>query len=427
VTTLHTASKSDTALLLDLDYGAIEEDLGPARTDLTNNITYLAEANSARVALAVPRTITVIVNMKSTDSGTLIELGIPALASWRIASSGSTISFVENSSTRLSVTTPGLIVSNRKIMIHWSVRTDGSSNQSDVWIYNFTTAEWSYGMARHVVYAPVASHTLTVGGRAGGLSLYTGGLGAFFVVHVGRRFRSGAEAKEDFVGQSTPATSTGYDRSPFITGPSSALAIAGEANLCGPSLMWAGAATRQAGQRGVGPLVNVSIRSPYAEPVTGSPTRFYRAAPDDAAWQWCVRYLWHAYIGPKVNVAHVRIHLRAYDSGGGVTISPISFRAYSVADLPLAGSHKPLTDYRGPSSTVSAVSSAGVWVDLGVVRLARDAEGMSYFLLGWDLVPAVNEGAVFATLWKLNAITVEPFAKNLEGGGMGGDLDKESP
>ena len=79
------------------------------------------------------------------------------IASWRITSSGSTISFVENSTTRLSVTAPGLIASARKLLIHWAVRADGTSNQSDVLLYNYATGGYAFGTVRHVVYSPLAT------------------------------------------------------------------------------------------------------------------------------------------------------------------------------------------------------------------------------------------------------------------------------
>ena len=49
-----------------------------------------------------------------------------------------------------------------------------------------------------------------------------------------------------------------------------------------------------------------------------------------------------------------------------------------------------------------------------------------FLFLGFFLDAAVGEGATFFTTWNLNAITVDPYSKDLSGGGMGGDMDKEA-
>ncbi|MBA3546009.1 MAG: hypothetical protein H0T76_05980 [Nannocystis sp.] len=246
--------------------------------------------------------------------------------------------------------------------------------------------------------------------------------------HTLGELRAGGTS-ESWGAESAPSTFTGYDRGPFLTGPAEEFGIASEGALTGPSLIWAGAATRQAGQRGVGPFVNLNIGSPAVEGVTADPVHFYRDAPDGGGWQWCQRYHYHGDLSPKVNVAVVRIHVRAYDlfDSGGAVISPVKFRSYSVADLPLNGSPKALTYYRGPITTVTTTSLAGEWLDLGTVRLARGDAGLSYFMLGFFIDVDPDEGVLFSTKWILNAISVVPFAKDLSGGGFGGDIDKESP
>ena len=62
------------------------------------------------------------------------------------------------------------------------------------------------------------------------------------------------------------------------------------------------------------------------------------------------------------------------------------------------------------------------------MTLARDANGLSYFALGFRFATTnVNEGITFNTTWKLNAITVDPFGMDLDGGGGGEDLGLVDP
>ncbi len=429
MTALHPNSKSDTILLLDADLADIYVDLGPERTSLVDQTTYIDEVPSARSAVGAPRNITVKLAMQSGWSGVLIELGRgKGNYSWRISLSGSVLSFAEEGLLRAAVDVPGLTGSNRTVLVNWSQRVEGSSVIDEIAVGNLTTGAWAFGKGSHAATTPVATDDLVIGQDNGGTSVYSGAIGAFYAVHIGRRCRTSIEAREDWDTQSTASAFDGYPRAPILTGPSDELTLSNEGQLTGPSLLWSAAATRQAGQRAVGPLVNVVIRAPATEAPTASPVRFYRATPDGNGWQWSIRYLWHGYIGLKVNVAQVRIHVRAYEFAAGVTISPVRFRSYSVADLPLNGAPSELTYYRGPITSITSPHAApGEWLDLGVVRLARDSANLSYFALGFLIDSAPAEGTTFNTRWQLNAITVEPYAKDLSGGGLGGDFDLEAP
>lgn len=420
-------SKADTALLLDLASAAITVDQGPARTNITSHATYLDEANSARSALAAPRNVTLKVNMDSGWSGTLAELGNGATYSWRLTLAGGIVYAWEAGVLRAEVVVPGVAV-EETVLIHWSTREEGAVVVSELAVYNYDQGAWAFAVASHAAATPVATDTLTIAARVGGGSPYSGKIAKFHAVHIGRRFHSTTEAREDWVLESTPAASTGYDRSPLLTGPAAQLGIAGEGSFAGPSMLMAGAATRQADQRTTGPFVGCVPAVPAVESVTSYPGHFYRATPDGVAgWQLCVRYLWHGYLGPKVNTAKVRVHVDAYDLFGGVTISPVRLRSFSIADLPVGDPGAPaMTYHRGAVASYTAPTAlGGQWLDLGLVRLARSASGLSYFALGFLIDAAVNEGILFSTRWELRAITVDPFAKSLETGGLG-DVDEKA-
>ena len=419
-------SKADTALYLDADLADIFEDYGPERTNLVDQSTYADEANSARSAIDAPRNITVKLKMRGTWSGTIIDLGNAVTYSWRILLSGGLVYVLEGGSIRAAATVPGLAV-EETVLIHWSTRPEGASVVSELAVYNYDQDAWAFVTATHADATPTATDTLTVAARFGGAGPYDGELGAILAVHIGRRFHSTTEAREDWLTpESSPATFTGYDRSPVLTGPAAELAIAGEGSLAGPSLIWAGAATRQAANRTTGPFVNATITTPAAEYNTNSPAQFYRSTPD--SWGlMCVRYLWHGYLGLRVNVARVRIHVTAYDLFGGGTISPLRFRGYSIANLPTGPNADAMTFHRSTVVSLTAPSPAGgEWIDLGLVRLARSSSGLSFFALGFLLAATASEGAIYSTTWELNAITVDPFAKSLDDGGQG-DIDEKAP
>lgn len=427
-TALHRLSKSDTVLLLDTAVDDVFVDLGPARTSLADNTTYISETTSARAAISAPRNVAIVVDMASDDDGILLQLGTVAVYSYRVDVSAAVISVGEAGVTRASVDLPEPSKSAARVLIHWSTRAEGSSVVSELAVYNFDAGLWAFATATHAAATPDPAHHLTIGAGASGASTYTGGIGAIHAVHLGRRFHATTEAAGDWLGDPTPPDFDGRDRTPLLTGAATDLEIAGEGNFAGPSLLWAGAATRQAAQRCVGPFVNARPLIPTAEYVASYPAHFYRATPDGAAgWQWCVRYLWHGYLSPKVNVAQVRAHIRCYDTFGDEVISPVRFRVFSIADLPTGAPGPAMTFHRGPIVSVTTTSAAGEWLDLGVVRLARDPAGLSYLALAFFVDVTEDEGAEYATTWALNALTADPYSKDLDGGGFGDVEDKAGP
>lgn len=422
MTVLHKASKSDTALLIDIDTASVNVDLGPERLNLTNAGTYLTEANSARSALAAPRNVLVSVSMRSTDSGTISQLGNAGAYSYRISLSGSVVSVAEAGILRTSVTMPGLVAGFRKCLVAWSQRVEGANVVSELACFNFSTLAWAFATATHAAATPVATDTLTIAAATGGTSAYTGGLAAIWAVHIGRRHRSTTESSGDWVGDPAAPSITGLRRSPMLTGASSDLGIAGEGSFAGPSFIMAGAATRQADSRAVGPFVNVLPTTPFTEQVLSSPLRFYRPSPDAVSgWQLCIRYLWHGHLSPMVNAARARVHIRAVDVlGGGPTISPIRFRGFSIAHLPVGVPNQPkLTWSRGSIASVTSPNTNGTWIDLGIINLVREPSGLSYWALAFKIDAAVGEGVSFSTGWSLQAITVDPFTLDLSDGGYG--------
>lgn len=421
-TTLHPGSKSCTTVLLDIASAAINVDLGPHRTSLTNAGTYLNEANSARSAIAAPRNVTVVASMRTSDSGTLLMLGGLVTYSYRITLSTGVISCAEDGILRVAVAMPGLTGSFRKCLVHWSQRVEGVNVVSELAVYNFSALTWAFATATHAAGTPSATDSLTVCAATSGASVYTGGLAAIAAVHIGRRFRTTTEAAGDWVGDPAPPTITGLRRTPALTGPAAELGFVSEGNFAGPGFLMAGAATRAADSRCVGPFVNIVTTTPTSELLVSTPVRFYRPTPDAASgWQLCVRYLWHGFLSPKTNAARVRAHIRGFDeTHAGATISPIRFRGFSLAHLPVGLPNQPaMTWTRTGIASITSVSATGVWIDLGVLQLVREPSGLSYFALGFKLEPAVGEGTSFDTAWQLNAITVDPFTLDVGGGGNG--------
>lgn len=425
MTALSVLSKPDTALLLEPNGGgaaALIVDGSELRTNLTNAGTYASEAASARTALATPRTVTVVVDMTSASSGYFVHHGsAAAVFSYALLKSTTNLRVAENNAVLFNVTIPGLAVTARKILVHWAQRVEGASVLSECYLFNFATSEWAYGSLVHAATVPNAAHTLTVGAGFGGASAYSLGVTAFYKVVIGRRYHSGTEANLDFVTTPTPPVMTGRRRKPLPTGSSAALAITGDGQFAGPQYLHALAATRVADSRLLTPLVNLMIANPYSEVVTPT-ARYHRTAPGAPAYRLSTRWLWHAVPSPKCNAARVRVHVAVTGTG---SVCPIYLRLYSIANLPMGQQNPPPLDYSYTTTAASIVAStgaAGVWKDLGTVRLVRDASGMTLLALAINFNNGL--GDIYSTNVKIRAVTVEPYSADLSGGGFG-DVDEK--
>ncbi|HEY0132434.1 MAG TPA: hypothetical protein VGB85_00105 [Nannocystis sp.] len=423
--TLSPISKGDLAFLcLPAGAGAAAAvvDVSEQRTSITNNTSYVSETASARTAIAAPRTICVVVDMTSTSSGRLIQHGSGASAyGYAINKTGTSIACAENNLGRITVTVPGLTAVARKVLVHWAQRVEGASVVSECAVYNFFTLEWNFGSAVHAAYAPLATDKLTIGASSTGSSAYSLSMTAFHAVSIGRRFHSTTETSLDFVSTPTPPTMLGRRRTPLPTGVAASLAIVGDGQFAGPQYLMALAATRESDSRLVTPLVNIVVANPTSE-VLAPTARYKRAAPGAPTYRLSTRWLWCAVPGPKVNAARCRIHVAVTGTGG---VCPIYFRLYSLANLPMGQVNPPqLVSYFSPTVSIAAsTGAAGVVLDLGMVRLARDDAGLTALALALDF----NHGGgdAFATNVKIRAVSIEPYSADLSGGGFGDVDDKE--
>lgn len=416
MTDLSLLSKASTALLLNADVSDIYVDLSRERTSLDDLTTYIEEAPSARTALDTPRSVSVIANLVSGSSGVLVFHGGAGSYGYRVRINAGVIECAAGGALKISATVPGLTGSEQRVLVHWAERTYGANSRSELALYNFGTDEWEVVGATHSAVTPSASDALVIGAAHAGGSPFSGTIDDVKLVRIDRRFVSTTEAARDFVAAGSPPTLAGERRTPFITGPAESLEIVEDGNLAGPSYLLAGAATRQADHRLVGPFVNVVINDPHFEQVTADPPQWYRATPDNAAgWQLCIRYLWHGYLSPQVNVAHVRAHIRVAEGDSGENTSPVRFRVYSLAHLFDA---KPLVWHRTAAHSITAPNGGGAWVDLGELKLDREPSGLSYIALGFLIDATKDEGTEYDTGWRLQAITVEPYSRDL-GVGVG--------
>lgn len=422
-------SKCCTAVLLDMVASDPQVDLGPERLNLEDMTTWVEEAASERTALGPPRSIAVVVYVADDDDGVLVRHGDDVGYGYQISiAAGGVVQCAENGALRVSATLPGLTVPGTpyKVVIGWAQRSDGATIRSELALYAFDADAWVVTHADHAEGTVTPTDTLTVGAGWAGADTFSGALGAFRAVRIGRRFISTTELSADFVEDADPPTITGRRRDPLPTSDATEALIAGEGDIAGPASLWATTATRQADQRLAGPLVQCVPRAPALEQLPPSPASWHQATPDgEDGWVWSLRYLWHARASPKVNFIRARAHVRVAEAAGGDTISPVKLRVFTAAHLPKGLLNEPeMVWYRGPVVTIAAPNGAGEWIDLGQIRIAREADHVTHVMLASCIDPAEGEGDDFTTTWSLRALTADPFALDLQQGGDG-DLDEK--
>lgn len=418
MTDLDRKSKPGTVLLLDTALADVFVDHGPHRTDLDDGGDHYYESPSDRTNLAHPRSVSVVADMRPTTTGVLVFHGDAGTHNYRVRINAGSIEAHEAGALIVSVAVPGLSVGvDRKVLVHWACHAaDGGDVHHELTVHNYVTGAWAHASAVVDALDPEPACDLFVAAAYGGGDVFDGVLRA---VRIDRRYVSSTEAREDWVAESTPPTMEGRRRTPAITAPADELALGDDGELAGPALLLAGAATRDADSRLVTPLVNVVPRSPFASE-TASPVleRYYRNAPDDAAFTMCVRYLWHAFCSPKTNAARVRVHVKV--DGDGSDTTPIALRMYSIAGLPVGGPPQAMSWHRTGDVVLEGSNDPGAWVDLGLLRLRREPSGLTFLALAWSFeTPDPYESTLV-----VNAVTVEPLYLQLEDPGLGDVDDK---
>lgn len=423
MTLVHPNSKADTVLLLDATVTDIFVDLGQYRTNLTDHTTYLDESPSARSAIDAPRNITVRLVMRPGWSGVILQLGNAVSYSYRInLTSGGDLQFAEAGLLRATVTPPSLS-SAYTYLVHWSQRAAGTGVVDEISVYNYDTDEWEFATESHSDSAVSASDTLTVAAGYGGASPYSGGIESFSAVHIGRRFHSTTEAKEDWVGQSSPIVMAGRYRRPLLTGLSTDLQIANDGDFAGPTFNMGLAAVEQSDMRLVSPHVNIVTPYSAVEDNTYYPDNMVRLTPDNVHYRWSLRYLYNG-IAVKTNRARVRIFVKAYNIVNPANpICPVHFSMYSIEDMYTLFTEGVVTNWRKTTPVaITTPAPDGVWLDLGSMQVLRDGGDGVYYALGYSF--NLDAGGAYddLTRFQIQTVTIEPYFYPVGDGddGLGG-------
>lgn len=417
--TIDRNSKPDTVLFLDFAAGNDEVDYSQYRTNITNNTTYLSEANSARTALDGPREITIVVDLETGDSGVLIDHGNGATYSYRIDIASGSIRCRINGTTVLTAPVP-TIGPEKKYVVSWCTKpVVGSSNYfSELFLRAATGTPASIqASAVHAITATDPTHTLTVGAANGGASAFSGGLGDIYFVRIGRRFHTTAEANEDFGTQSNPAAVTGTVRTPPLVPDGETLTpLVEEDEFVGPGHLWSGHVITQADRRlvgGLGPggiLVTPTAGVTLSYLFTAGSAAWWKLAPNDTVLHIGLPWLWYVPVPAHCNRVRCRVWVRQIDSVSTST-AECRYRAYSMAGVPMTGEGVGPFSYHRGSQVVSTAEQTTLGsstpLDLGSCGIAVDDWGCTWLAVGVGFKP--GDALLATTTTTIVSVAFDPY------------------
>jgi hypothetical protein len=419
MTTLDRNSKADTVFLGLKDGGGPADmavDQSQERDDLTDNTTYLQELSTSRFAVTYPRELSVCFTKKTGDTGILLQHGPDTGADWtyRMRISGNDLDCSENGNLVVSVSLPDVSGSDRRFMAHWSSRPDASDVRHELTVYNYDTDTWAHAFATSDPCTTDPTWDFNVGGYGAGTLAYD--VLDIDTVRVGIRFHSQAEAREDWVDESTKPALDGVLRQaalPIATGND----VGTVGDFAGPAYLWTGADSRDADRRLISPIVNMRAPAEFAiskadHSASGRRNDF---SPIYAAPQYLrtIEHVWRRPVPLTCNRVHARVYVRMWTIGDGPC--EMFFRLYSLGNMYYRNAAlAPGAVYHGATATQQtddAVGDGGNWIDLGTCQVARDTSDplFSTFCLAHSFDNGGAGSDVDDTRFAVLAVQIEPF------------------
>lgn len=423
-TAISRLSKPDTLYLAEPNgagAAALATDLSEARVNITNGTTYAYENSSARTAVDAPRTIEVVVDATASDTGVLVQHGGAGGYGYRMRINATRqVEIAEGGVLLARASLPSAGATAKRYAIGWSTFEIPGGVRHELTAYCVDTDEWDFAFSESTASTTSGGDTLSIGAATGGGSAFSGGAAAFRKVRISSRPHSQVEVREDFVAQRTPPTVTEARRAPPLVLDRSSLLVADDGAFIGPAQLMAGASFRDSERRLIGSLVNMRTAAPMLiSNAYNAP--WWRLAPGETTYRMCISYLWCSPVPPTCNRARVRIFVRQGCTGYAESV-PFKWRAYSISGLPLANANDepPMQALAYRTATVSLeaqhVAGDGEWVDLGALKLARDAFGLTFIALAVNIDDDAPSEQADLSYAYVSAFVADPYFEGEEQG-----------
>lgn len=414
------ANAKDDVLYYAVDDGAGIADLAVDLSQFADNqvagATWTYEPSPAsRFNVTTSWSAEVEVTLDNTDSGRFFTYSNMSLR----LTAGGAVEPILNGGLTTGITLPGISGSDQNFVIAWATEpnelTTGAGNalRTELRAWNTSTGAYVQTSYTHAVRTSGTADFVWWASNNAGANPFTG---TPIACRFGAgRFRPATETAEDFVALTSAPTITGQSRIELVV-PEPGSDIADAGYYAGPVLSSCASAVALADLRMLSPIVNESLlqRTTLAGAgLTGAPTRWSRPGPDPD-YTILGAYMFSRRIPARVDRLKVRVHLQQWRTAPA-TADRVHVRVWSMNRPPQPVGND-ITDHDhalrvqtvGDSIATSHGNgaSAGQWLDLGLLRVARNSRGRTWIVIGLDIEDL--SGAVANNRVRLQAITVEP-------------------
>lgn len=411
-----------------VDGGGGISDLATDQSQYLDNMTAAAtwhyEASPAsRFNLADTWTFEFEFTCDNADTGRFFQYDCATAASdlsMRIRATGLIDVIINSAAVATTITLPGISGSDQRFLLSWtSFLNPDTTGASDALQHVLAAWNLDTGAFDKVTFSTVVRPT-----QVGAMVIWaqsTTGTAPFtgtpHAVRISCATHDPTETWEEMSGQLPDPDLLGEERVPVSVPPSSTTA-GDDGHIAGPMVLLGAVAAKRNDLRLCSPLVNLCYSSrPLLEGDLGAQNlAWLHEDTEDPDMQLYLEYCHWSLVPPACNYAHVRVFVQAV----GATDLDVACYSMSQPGFHYRPDTSPLQlqKYRVTTTMVApshgAGGTAGEWVDLGRLRLARDNLDCTYIILGF-------RGSSGGTTWRVKSLVVDPiFYDPPNGPGLGG-------
>lgn len=401
----------------------LANDLSQRNTDLSVGTNVVYEASSTRMLPTDERSYDWLVDLNDADTGYMISYGAQ-----RVTITAGVVSLVVNSSTVLSHTISTIDNSDQRYLICvTSERNPLTTGASSAWvstiqIFDVTNDVYEQTVGSHAAVSQTSTTVVLLGQNAGGTNAFTN---RCYAIRVGTAFHSSVATRESFISNATAPSSLVSPSRRSILAPEP---LAEDGEFAGPVVL---RTAQDAAERDLwlsGPLVNEQYFDLVAHngSRTASTEEWTQPDPAQAGRYLYLAYLYRRPVPLGCNAANVHVHYQQWRVSGSTDNLYITCHSMSQPGFAAKPPQSPTKLERYVVSSGALTSShgtgstAGAWLNLGTVRLARDNRGYTYLCLGFRVTDAGGSGSTDDQLWSIRSLVIEPvFETQSTGPGFG--------
>jgi hypothetical protein len=370
---------------------------------------------ASRFNVTTSWTVEVVVEVDNTDTGRFFTYSNMSLR----LSAGGAVEPILNGGVLTGITLPGIGAGAARYVIAWATELNllttgaGDALRTELRAWNTATGAYTQVTYTHAARTAGTADFIWWASSTGGANAFSNSPEA--CRFSAGRFRSATETAEDFVALTSAPTITGQSRIELVV-PEPGSDLADASYFAGPVLASCAAAVSLADLRMLSPIVNESYlqrTTLSGSGLTGTPSQWKRIGPDQD-YTLLGSHLFSRRVPARVDRLKVRVQLQQWRTSG-VTADEVHVRVWSMNRPPQPVGNDVVdhdhalvlqTCHDSIATSHGSGASAGEWLDLGLLRVARNSRGRTWLVVALWIENL--SGAVANNRVRLQAVTIEP-------------------